>query len=155
MKTVFRVRDVMTLDDIASDATARHRFRAVLVMTFGGLALLLAMVGVFGILAYSAQQRVRDFGVRRTLGATTKDVFRHVVGNALRVMATGAIIGFALSIILGRLLATMLYGVAYFDPLTLAFVIITLGLMAVSTAGPAWRACRIDPVIALRGEWIF
>ena len=66
------VRDVMTLEDVAWDATARHRFRAVMVMTFAGLALLLAMVGVFGILAYSVQQRVRDFAVRRALGATTE-----------------------------------------------------------------------------------
>ena len=83
------VRDVMTLEDVAWEATARHRFRAVLVMTFAGLALLLAMVGVFGILAYSVQQRVRDFGVRRALGATTGDVLRLVVGSAVRVIASG------------------------------------------------------------------
>ena len=68
------VRSVMTLDDIAWVATARHRFRAVMVVAFAALALVLAMVGVFGILAYSVQQHVRDFGVRRALGATTNDV---------------------------------------------------------------------------------
>ena len=66
----------------AAEATARHRFRAVLVVAFAGLALLLAMVGLFGVLAYSVQQRVRDFGVRRALGATTGDVLRLVVGSA-------------------------------------------------------------------------
>ena len=95
------VRNVMTLDDVASGATARHRFRAVLVMAFAGLALLLAMVGLFGILAYSVQQRVRDFGVRRALGATTSDVLWLVAGSASRVIATGAVIGLALSTVLG------------------------------------------------------
>jgi putative ABC transport system permease protein len=147
------VREVMTLDDVAWEATARHRFRAVLVMTFAGLALLLAMVGVFGILAYSVQQRVRDFGVRRALGATTSDVLRLVVGSAVRVIATGAVIGLALSAVMGRLLATMLFGVQPLDPMTFASVTIVLALTAaVSIAGPAWRATRIDPAVALRGE---
>ena len=114
------VRDVMTLEDVAWEATARHRFRAVLVMTFAGLALLLAMVGVFGILAYSVQQRVRDFGVRRALGATTSDVLRLVVGSAVRVIVRRrghrpGPVG-----VLGRLLATMLFGVQPLDPVTFA-----------------------------------
>jgi putative ABC transport system permease protein len=147
------VRNVMTLDDVAWDATARHRFRAVLVMAFAALALLLAMVGVFGILAYSVQQRVRDFGVRRALGATTGDVLRLVVGSAVRVIATGAVIGLALSTVLGRLLATMLFGVQSWDPVTFAAVTIVLALTAaVSTAGPAWRAASINPAVALRSE---
>ncbi len=147
------IRDVMTLEDVAWEATARHRFRAVMVMTFAGLALLLAMVGVFGILAYSVQQRVRDFGVRRALGATTSDVFRLVVGSAVRVIAIGAVIGLVLSIVLGRLLTTMLFGVQPLDPLTFASVAIVLALTAaVATAAPAWRATRINPAVALRGE---
>ena len=98
------VREVRTLEDVAQEATARHRFRAVLVMTFAGLALLLAMVGLFGILAYSVQQRMRDFGVRRALGATTGDVLRLVVRSAAGVIAgRGHRIGAAIA--LGRLLA--------------------------------------------------
>jgi putative ABC transport system permease protein len=147
------VRQVMTLDDVAGEATARHRFRAVLVMTFAGLALLLAMVGVFGILAYSVQQRVRDFGVRRALGATTSDVLRLVVGSAVRVIAIGVVIGLALSTVVGRLLATMLFGVQPLDAMTLASATVVLALTAaVSIAGPAWRATRIDPAVALRSE---
>jgi putative ABC transport system permease protein len=147
------VRSVMTLEDVAWEATSRHRFRAVMVMTFAALALLLAMVGVFGILAYSVQQRMRDFGVRRALGATTGDVLRLVARSAVRVVAGGALIGLALSAVVGRLLATMLFGVQPLDVMTFAAVTIVLAITAtVAIAAPAWRAARIDPAVALRGE---
>ena len=147
------VRDLMTLEEVEWAATSRHRFRAVMVMVFAGLALLLAMVGVFGILAYSVQLRVRDFGVRRALGATTGDVLRLVVGDAARVVVIGALIGLALSTIAGRLLTAVLFGVRPLDPVTFASVTIVLALAAaMSIAGPAWRAARIDPAIALRGQ---
>ena len=145
------VRQVMTLEDIAWAATGRHRFRAVMVAAFAALALVLAMVGVFGILAYSVQQHVRDFGVRRALGATTRDVLRLVIANALRVVAAGAAIGLVLSAVFGRLISTMLFGVRPLDWVTFALVTIVLGVTAaLSIAGPAWRAARIDPAVALR-----
>ena len=145
------VRSVMTLEDIAWAATGRHRFRAVMVVAFAALALTLAMVGVFGILAYSVQQHVRDFGVRRALGATTNDVLRIVIANAARVIATGAVIGLALSALLGRLIESMLHQVRPLDLTTFALVTIVLGITAaLSVAGPAWRAVRIDPSVALR-----
>jgi putative ABC transport system permease protein len=147
------VRDVMTLEDVAWEATGRHRFRAVLVITFAGLALLLAMVGVFGVLAYSVQQRVRDFAVRRALGASASDIIRLVIGNAVRVVVTGAVIGLILSAALGRMLTTMLFGVEPLDPLTFAAVTALLTLTAaLSIASPAWRATRIDPAVALRSK---
>jgi putative ABC transport system permease protein len=147
------VRDVMTLDDVAAEATARYRFRAVMVITFAVLALVLAMVGVFGVLAFSVEQRVRDVGVRRALGATTMDVLRLIAGSALRVIVFGAVIGLALSMAFGRLLGSMLFGVQPLDAVTFAAVVIVLVITAlVSVAGPAWRATRIDPVVALRGE---
>jgi putative ABC transport system permease protein len=147
------VRNVMTLEDVAWDATSRHRFRAALVVTFAMLALVLSMVGVFGILAYAVQQRVRDFGVRRALGASTGDVLRLVIASAARMVGAGAIIGFALSLVLGRLLTTMLFGVQPLDPTTFAAVTLVLAITAtLAIAGPAWRATRIDPVVALRSE---
>jgi putative ABC transport system permease protein len=147
------VRDVSTLPDVARDATARHRFRAVLVMTFAALALVLAMVGVFGILAYSVQQRVRELGVRRALGATTGDIVRLIVGQAVRLIAAGAVIGLALSVAFSRVLSTMLYGVEPLDPATFAFVAAALAVTAVvAICGPAWQAIRVDPAVALRGE---
>ena len=145
------IRSVMTLEDIAWAATGRQRFRAVMVIAFAALALVLAMVGVFGILAYSVQQHVRDIGVRRALGASTNDVLRLVIANAARVVATGAVIGLVLSAVCGRLIETMLFGVRPLDPATFVLVMIVLGITAVvSIAGPAWRAARIDPAVALR-----
>ncbi len=147
------VRHVMTLADVARGATARHRFRAVLVMTFAALALVLAMVGVFGILAYSVQQRVCELGLRRALGATTGDILRLIVGHAVRVIAAGAVIGLALSFALSRVLSTMLYGVEPLDPATFAFVTVAIAVTAaVATCGPAWQAIRVEPAVALRGD---
>jgi putative ABC transport system permease protein len=145
------VRSVMTLEDIAWAATARHRFRAVMVIAFAALALVLAMVGVIGILAYSVQQHVRDFGVRRALGATTNDVLGLVIVNAARLITTGAVIGLVLSALCGQFIQKMLFGVRPLDLATFVFVTIVLGITgALAIVGPAWRAARIDPAVALR-----
>jgi putative ABC transport system permease protein len=145
------VRDILTLDDVAWDVTSRQRFRAVMVATFASLALVLAMVGIFGILAYSVQQRARDLALRRALGATTSDVLRLVAASAVRVIAAGAAIGLVLAVALARLVTTMLFGVTPLDPLTFALVLLVLALTGlVAVAGPAWRAAHIDPAVALR-----
>jgi putative ABC transport system permease protein len=147
------IRDVVTLEDIDWAATGRHRFRATLVTSFAVLALLLAMVGVFGTLAYTVQQRLRDFGVRRALGATSRDVLSLVVRDAARVVAIGAAIGLVLSAAFGRVIATMLFGVQPLDLATFGFVAVVLAVTAaVSIAGPAWRATRIDPAQVLRAK---
>ena len=147
------VRDVKTLEEIAWTATSRQRFRAVMVMAFAGVALLLAMVGVFGILGYAVQLRVREFGVRRALGASTRDVLRLAVGSAVRVIAAGTLTGLVLAAFLGRLLTSMLFGVQPLDPVTLLSVTVILAVTAAAAMiGPAWRATRIDPVVALRSE---
>jgi putative ABC transport system permease protein len=111
------------------------------------------MVGVFGILAYSVQQRTRDFGVRRALGATSNDMLNLVVRDALKVIATGAAIGLIASAVLGRVLVSMLFGVQPLDLPTFAVVTTVLGLTTViAIAGPALRAARIDPAMALRSK---
>jgi putative ABC transport system permease protein len=145
------VASVTTLADVEWAATGRHRFRAVMVSAFATLAVVLAMVGVFGILAYSVQMRIRDFGLRRALGATTGDVLRLVVGGAAKVVVAGVVIGLVLSAAFARLIATMLFGVQPLDFVTFALVTIVLGIMTtIAIAGPAWRAARIDPAQALR-----
>jgi putative ABC transport system permease protein len=147
------VRDVLTLEDVAADATSGHRFRALLVATFAVLALLLAMTGVFGALAFSVQQRTRDFGVRLALGATPRDVLRLVFRDAARMLALGAAIGLLIALGLGRLLAGVLFGVEPIDLPTLAGALLLLGTAAaVALALPAWRAVRVDPAVVLRGE---
>src|SRR5262249_30906047 len=147
------IRSVQTLDDVASDATARYRFRAQLVMAFAALALVLAMIGLFGVVSYSVQQRTRDFGVRRALGATTGDVMRLIARDSAPVIAAGTAAGLALAIVLGRLITTMLFGVRPLDPSTFALVVAVLMLTAgVSMAWPAWRATRVDPIRALRHD---
>jgi putative ABC transport system permease protein len=147
------VRDIISLDDVASRATSRQRFRAVMVIAFAGLALALAMVGVFGILTYSVQQQVRDFGVRRALGATTNDVLKHVASNAARIVTIGVVVGLGLAVAFGRAISSVLFGVQPLDPVTFAAVVAVVAVTgAASVAGPAWRAVRIDPVTALRSK---
>ena len=145
------VAGITTLEAVEWAATARHRFRAVMVAAFAALAVALAMVGVFGVLAYSVQQRIRDFGVRRALGASSGDVMRLVFGSAVKVVGAGAVIGLVLAAAGGRLISTMLFGVHPLDAVTFALVILVLMATAVAAiAGPAWRAARVDPATALR-----
>ena len=144
---------IQTLDAIARSATSRHRFRAVAVGAFAGLALVLAMIGVFGLLSSLVQLRAREIAVRRAVGASTSAVLRLVVFSATGVVATGVAIGLLLAVLLGRLLATMLFGVPPIDPLTYGLAAVLLMTTAlVSAAAPALRAARIDPAVTLRGE---
>ena len=96
---------------------------------------------------------MRDFGVRRALGATTNDVLRLVIANAARVILTGAALGLVVSAAFGRIIETMLFGVRPLDLATFALVTIVLGITAaLSLVAPAWRAARIDPAVALRNQ---
>ena len=147
------VNNVMTLDAVAGAAAQRHRFRAVIAGVFAALALLLALVGVFGVLAWSVQQRAREFGVRMAVGATAGSVLRLVLGHAARVVTVGGAIGIALAAALTRTMSAFLFGVDAFDPVTYATVALMLvctGALAASV--PAWRATRVNPVEILRGD---
>jgi putative ABC transport system permease protein len=147
------VRRERTLTDLATLTTAPHRFRAVMVGMFAGLALMLAMVGIFGVLAYAVEQRTREFGVRIALGASTTNVLRLVLGSAARVVITGTIVGLGAAAALSRTIAIFLSGVEPLDPLTFTSVGVVLALTAaIAAAAPAWRATRVDPVEAFRAE---
>jgi len=147
------VHTIQTLDDIAWDATGRYRFRAVLVMTFATVALVLSMVGVFGVLGYAVQQRSREFGVRIALGATGGNVVRLVLGSASRLVLTGLVIGLVLAIVSARTISAFLFGVPPLDPLTFGGVVVLLAVTAsIAVAVPAFRALRVDPVESFRAE---
>jgi putative ABC transport system permease protein len=147
------VNNITTLEDVAGTATERYWFRAVLVGTFGSLALVLAMVGVFGVLAYSVQQRTRELGVRIALGATPASVLRLVLSGAGRVVVLGTVVGLLAAAGLGQAISAFLFGVQPLDPPTFAAVAgVLLVTAAVAMAMPAIRATRVDPVVAFRNE---
>ena len=147
------VRRDRTLEVLSIQSTAGYRFRATMVGTFAPLALVLAMVGVFGVLAYTVQQRQREIGVRMALGATSGRVMWLVFRDAGWMIATGAIVGVVLAGFSGRLIATFLFGVDPLDPLTFVSVPVVILLTAiVAAAAPAWRASRINPVVAFRHD---
>jgi putative ABC transport system permease protein len=121
--------------------------------TFAAVGLVLAMVGVFGVLAYTVQQRQREIGVRMALGATSARVMWLVFRDGGWMIATGATVGVMLAAFSGRLLAAFLFGVDPLDPLTFVSVPVVILLTAsLAAAGPAWRASRIDPASAFRHD---
>jgi putative ABC transport system permease protein len=147
------VRRDRTLETLSVVSTAGYRFRATMVGTFAALALVLAMVGVFGVLAYTVQQRQREIGVRMALGATSTRVMGMVFRDAGWMIASGAIVGVVLAGLSVRLMATFLFGVSPIDPATFLSVPVVILLTAIlAVAAPAWRASRINPVVAFRND---
>jgi ABC-type antimicrobial peptide transport system permease subunit len=145
--------DVRPLSAYVDDARALREFTAMLAALFALAALLLAAVGVYGLVAYSVTERHREFAVRVALGAHAVDVTRLVLGDAATLTATGAGVGLAAAIAGGTWLRRELYGVAPWDPVTVGATVAILATMSlVACAWPARRAIRADPAEALRGE---
>jgi len=120
---------------------------------FGLLALGIASIGIYGVASYEVAQRTRELGIRAALGATTRDLLELVLGQSMRIVAVGALVGLLLASGAARLLTTQLYGVRPTDPVTFLAMPAFLGLVAlVATFIPARRATRVDPAIALRSE---
>jgi putative ABC transport system permease protein len=142
-----------TIDDIAADSVARPRFRAVLIGVFAALALGLALIGIYGVMAYTVGQRTREFGIRMALGAQMPDVLRLVIGDGLRIALLGVALGLCASAALTRYLRSMLWGVQPLDALT--FIVVPAVLLLVALIAcyiPARRATKVDPLVALRYE---
>jgi putative ABC transport system permease protein len=147
---VVRVR---TMQENISGSVSEPRFRAALLAIFAGAALLLAVVGLYGLMAYSVNQRVREIGIRMTLGASGSDVLRMVLAQGLKLTLCGVAVGVAASLALGRILSTFLYDVSPTDPLTILSVAGLLLLVAILASYlPARRAVQVDPVAAMRYE---
>jgi putative ABC transport system permease protein len=144
---------VETLDDYVGQSLAPPRFVALLVGIFGGIALLLAMVGIYGVVSYSAAQRTHEIGIRMALGAEKRDVLRMVLGQGIKLALIGVAIGIAGALALTRFLASILYGVKPGDPLTFAAVsLILIAVALLACYVPARRASKVDPMVALRCE---
>ncbi len=142
-----------TMENFLAEAVSAPRFRTVLMGAFAGIAALLAMAGVYGVMAYVVSQRTSELGLRLAIGAGTTDILRLVLGQALRVTCAGLAIGLALTSVVSRVLTTMLYGVKAIDPGTYTVALFGIAVVAfAAAAGPAIRAARIDPVEALRAE---
>ncbi len=147
------VSDLRLLEQDVGRAVAPQRFQLSLVGAFAVLGLLLAAVGVYGILAHFVGEQTREIGVRMALGARARDVLMAVAGDGLRLAALGAVLGLVLSLAVVRFLRGMLFGVAAYDPITFLAAPVLLGLVAlIACSVPAWRAARVDPVVALRQE---
>jgi putative ABC transport system permease protein len=145
--------NVKTMNEALYESLARERFTTLLLMVFAGLALVLASVGIYGVMSYAVTQRTHEIGIRMALGAQTRDIFRQVVGQALRLAGIGVALGLGAALALTRLMASLLYGVSTTDPLTFALIAILLsGVSLLASYIPARRAMKVDPMIALRYE---
>jgi putative ABC transport system permease protein len=147
------LRDIMTLEQALADSISPRRFNLFLLGTFAGLALLLALVGIYGVISYSVTQRTQEIGVRMALGAQRKEVVRMVVRQALGITLAGTAVGLIAAVGLTRFMAGLLYDVKPQDPAVFAAVALLLAATAVLASwAPALRAALVDPVTALRCE---
>ena len=147
------VFDAMTLEHTLADSVAPRRFNLFLLSAFAAAALLVAVVGIYGVIAYLVAQRTHEIGIRMTLGARTVDVVRLVAHQSLKMIAGGLVVGLFAALVLTRVLASLLYQVEPTDLQTFAAVTGVMGVTAVvACLGPTLRACLVDPLVALRCE---
>lgn len=144
---------IRTMDQVISDSTARQNFNMLLLTIFAGLALLLAAIGIYGLMSYTVEQRTQELGIRMALGADRNDMLKLVVRQGMLLAGIGVVFGLAASFGLNRLLANLLFGVKATDPITyVAVAVILVSVALLATYIPARRATQIDPLVALRYE---
>jgi putative ABC transport system permease protein len=147
------VSEVQSMESIVAQSTSRQRFNLWLMTAFSGVALLLAAIGIYGLMAYSVAQRRREVAIRLTLGAQASDVRWMVVFQGMRLAIIGVVIGLGAAFALARFVGTMVYDVGVHDPFVFTAVPVVLALAAlVAVLVPAVRASRVDPVVALTSE---
>ncbi len=147
------VSNVRTMSDVVLTSTSRQQFNMWLMTVFGGSALLLAAIGIYGLMAYSVEQRTQEIGIRLALGAPATSVKNMIVRQGMTLTLVGVVVGVGSAYLLSRFVSSFLFGVTATDPLI--FVAVPLVLSAVALLAvwlPARRASRIDPIIALRAE---
>jgi putative ABC transport system permease protein len=147
------VTNVMTMDNLISGSVSPRRFSSVLVAIFAGLALLLAAIGIYGVMSYTVSQRTQEIGVRMALGAQLASVQRMILGHTLKLTVLGVGLGLAGAFVVTRFLTSMLFGVGMYDPVTfLGVAALLVAVALVASYIPARRAMRVDPIVALRYE---
>ena len=147
------ISNAQTMNEVIAASLAERRFSMILLDAFGAIALLLASLGLYGVISYLVGQRTHELGIRLALGAQRKDVIRLVLSHGMKMALGGVAIGLGAAFGLTRLLGKMLYGVSATDPMT--FVVIAVVLSAVALLAcllPARRATKVDPLVALRYE---
>jgi predicted permease len=147
------VIDILSMDDVIAQSMSPQRFNFLLLAAFAGLALLLAAVGIYGVLSYTVRRRVREIGIRMALGASHSDVLKMIVTDGMKPILAGVGIGLVASLALSRLVASLIFGVHPTDPLTFTAVVLVLVIVGIlANILPAYRATRIEPVRILREE---
>ena len=147
------IQRVVTMDSFIAASAGQRRLALVAIETFAVAALVLAAVGLYGVISGSVTERMREIGIRTALGATPSGILREVVGRGVALTLAGAAIGLVGAVAATRLLASMLFGVSTMDPVTYGAVVALLVTVAVAAAwAPARRAAGVDPTIALRAE---
>jgi putative ABC transport system permease protein len=145
---ILRVR---TLEEMRTQSLAGRRFMLVLIGVLAALALILAGVGIYSIMSYTVTQRTSEIGIRMSLGAEARDVFRLIVGQSVRLVAVGLGVGIAIALAATRVMTTLLFGVTATDPVTFASICVVIGAIAlVASYVPANRATKVDPLVAIR-----
>ena len=147
------ISEVQTMDQVVRTATGESRFYLVLLGVFAGVALVLAAVGVYGVMSYSVSRRIHEIGIRMALGAARHDVLRLVVWKGVVLAASGIAVGLAGALVLTRLMSGLLYGTKPTDPAAFVAAVVVLGAVAIAASYiPARRAAKVDPMVALRYE---
>jgi putative ABC transport system permease protein len=147
------VAEIRLLQDMVNSSLAPRRFVVTVLGVFAGMALLMAVIGLYGVISYAVTQRTQEMGVRIALGAQPREILRLVLGQGMRLACAGAGIGLAVSLIASRLLRNELFRVSSFDPLTFALMAaVLIGAALAASYIPARRATRVDPMVALRYE---
>src|SRR5579864_1838671 len=142
-----------TMEDVVAESVAQRRFQMSVVLLFAAAALLLASLGIYGVVSYSVSQRTNEMGIRMALGAQPGNIRRMVLGQSLLPVCAGLVAGVTASVALGRVLGSLLFGVSAWDPVTITSVLtLLIAVAAMATVPPVRRATRVDPMVALRYE---
>jgi putative ABC transport system permease protein len=147
------VYKIQPMQKFVADSVARQRFSMTLLALFAGIALALALIGIFSVMSFLVAQRTHEFGIRMALGAKNRNILGLVIKQGMTLVLLGVVIGVGATLAITRVMSSMLFGVAANDPLTISAVSVTLAVVALfACLAPARRATRVDPMVALRDQ---